>query len=138
MDKNVLYGFFGWLDKILENNNFDKVLAFNFNLYEEVNEYHLQLIGSDEFDVENPDWACSEIFSSGEEIFKIDIKNTGKKWFEALDFCIKIVIEYLENGKDKEKILSKKAVGIGFSDGDLYIIYNNGLINKNIKIEYEF
>ena len=138
MDNNIYFGFSEWLDKILENNKFTKILAFNFNLYEDQTQYHIQLIGSDEFDEENQDWACSEVFTSGEDIFKMDMKITGKEWFDALDFCINVVTEYLEKGKNKEKLLEKKAVGIGFVDGDLYILYNNRKINKNIKIEHEF
>jgi hypothetical protein len=138
MNGNIFNGFYEWLDKILENNSFDKIVAFNFNLYEGFNEYHIQLIGSDKFDEKDQDWACSEVFTSGEDIFKINTENAGEKWFEALDCCIKIATEYLENGKNKDKILGKKAVGIGFVDGDLYILYNNGQINKNIKIEHEF
>ena len=127
-----------WLDGILENTKFDKILAFNFNLYEGDNEYHIQIIGSDEFDEEDEDWACSEIFTSGDKYFIVNTKNAGEEWFEALEFCVKIVTKYLENGKNKEILLKKRAVGIGFTSGDLYIIYKNGIINKNIKIEHDF
>ena len=140
MDNKIFLEFSEWLDKILEENKFDKILAFNFNLYEGKTgikkEYHIQLIGSDEFDEEDQDWACSEIFTTGENLFIMDRKVVGKKWFEALDFCIKIVTKYLEDGKNKDKLLRKKAVGIGFVDGDLYCIYKNGKMVKNIKIEY--
>jgi hypothetical protein len=135
MNNGIFDDFSEWLNKIFEENNFDSVLAFNFNLYEGIDEYHIQLIGSDKFDVDDSDWACSEIFTTEENIFRIDSKYTGEEWYEALDFCIKIVIKYLENGKNKNTLLEKKGIGIGFTDGDLYIIYSNEIINKNIKIE---
>ena len=142
MDNSIFEGFSDWLDKILEANSFDKVLAFNFNLYEGITgtkeEWHIQLIGCDEFDEQDQDWACSEIFTTEENLFIMEKRVAGKKWFEALDFSIKIVTEYLENGKNKDILLEKQAVGIGFVDGDLYIIYNNGKVDKNIKVEHDF
>jgi hypothetical protein len=138
MNETIFNDFSKWLNALLENNTFENIVAFNFNLYEGFDEYHIQLIGSDQFDEDDSDWAASEVFSSKENIFKIDAAKAGEKWYKALDFCIKLVIEYLENGKNKDKILQKKAAGIGFVDGDLYLLYNNGNVNKDIKIEYEF
>lgn len=70
-----------WLDGIFENNHMPKaVKAYCFNIYEEEDEngaasgeYGVQLIASDEFDEnDGGDWACSEIWSSEENIFYID------------------------------------------------------------------
>jgi hypothetical protein len=135
MNNDIFKDFSEWLDKVLEENNFDSVFAFNFNLYEGIDEYHVQLIGSDKFDEDDADWACSEIFTTGENIFKIDSKHTGEEWYDALDFCIKIVTGYLRNGKNKDRILEKRGVGVGFVDGDLYVIYSDGIIKENIEIE---
>ena len=62
-----------WLSKLLENDMPDNTAAYNFNIYEEGDEtYGVQLIASDEFSEDDDDWACSEIWSSEEEIFYID------------------------------------------------------------------
>ncbi|MDR2137687.1 MAG: hypothetical protein LBO68_05290, partial [Synergistaceae bacterium] len=141
MNNTIFSDFSKWLDLILEENNFNGVVAFNFNLYEGIDDegidgYHIQLIGSDKFDIDDSDWACpDEIFTTGENIFVIASKHTEEEWYEVLDFCIKMIIEYLENGIHKDKLLEKTAIGVGFVDGDLYIVYNNGVVEKNIKIE---
>ena len=90
MGNSVFHKFSQWLDKLLENNNFDNILAFNFNLYEYSNEdhtcssYHIQLIGSDEFDAKDSDWACSEIFTSGEDIFENRLQNCRKRMVRGI------------------------------------------------------
>jgi hypothetical protein len=144
MDGNVFFGFCEWLDKILEDNNSDNVAAFWFCLMDfdeiiegedtipEIGEYHILLSGSDEFNLdEGSEWARSNIFSSLEDEFTIDpftvdAKIAGQKWYNGLDFCTGLVIKYLEEGKNKDTLLGKKAVAIGFSIDDLYILYNKG------------
>jgi hypothetical protein len=153
VDENVFAGFCKWLDKILEDNNSDDVAAFWFCLMDfdemvededtipKIGEYHILLSGSDEFDLDvDSEWARSNIFSSDENNFTIDsfivdAKIAGQKWSNGLDFCIRLVIKYLEEGKNKSKLLKKEAVAIGFTVDELYILYNNGVINKNIKIK---
>ena len=62
-----------WLNSLLENDMPENTAAYNFNIYEEDDEtYGVQLIASDEFSEEDDDWACSEIWSSEEDIFYID------------------------------------------------------------------
>jgi hypothetical protein len=68
-----------------------------------------------------------------ENIFRIDSKYTGEEWYDALDSCIKIVTECLKDEKNKDRILEKRGARIGFMDGDLYIIYSNGIIKENIE-----
>jgi hypothetical protein len=146
MHYNISIDFARWLDEMLEGDKFENVLAFNFNLYEgrgdeqdeeatEPGEYHIELIGADEFDADDEDWACSEVFTTREKMFRIEAKYLGE-YEEALEFFIKIVIEYLESSSvNKNKLLEKKAVGVGFVSGDLYIVYKDGVINKDIEIE---
>ena len=46
-----------WLNEVLEKNIPTGIKAFNFNLYEGSEDtYDIELIGSDEFDEEDPDW----------------------------------------------------------------------------------
>ena len=116
-----------WLDNLLENSDMpDNTEAFCFNLYEEEDEtYGVQLIASDEFsENDGGDWACSEVWSSEEDIFYIDHsdeENAG--WERGLEFISGLICDYLERGTYRNILLDTKAVGAGFVDGELEILY---------------
>lgn len=117
-----------WLDDLLENNNMpENTAAFNFNLYEESVEDHIysvQLIASERFDKDDPDWPCDEVWSSEEDVFCVDTsdeEDTG--WKHALSLFSEMCSEYLENGKYKAVLLDSQGIGIGFVDGDIDLIY---------------
>jgi hypothetical protein len=114
-----------WLSKLLENDMPDNTAAYNFNIYEEEDEtYGVQLIASDEFSEEDDDWACSEIWSSEEEIFYIDHSDEKDADRErGLEFISQLISDYLEKGEKADKLKAVKAVGAGFVDGDLKILY---------------
>lgn len=114
-----------WLSKLLENDMPDNTAAYNFNIYEEEDEtYGVQLIASDEFSEDDDDWACSEIWSSEEEIFYIDHSDEKDADRErGLEFISQLISDYLEKGEKADKLKDVKAVGAGFVDGDLKILY---------------
>ena len=118
-----------WLDNLLENNDMpENTEAFNFNLYEESeqdNIYGVQIIASDRFDEDDEgEWACCEVWSSEEDIFCADTSDEDdKSRQQALKFITELVCDYLENGKYRDILLGSRAVGIGFVDGDLDLIY---------------
>lgn len=116
-----------WLDDLFENNDMpDNTVAFNFNLYEEEDEtYGIQIIASDEFDDDDGgDWACSEVWSSQENLFYIDYSDEeNADWKRGLEFISELVCAYLEKGTHRNILLSAKAVGIGFIDGDIELLY---------------
>lgn len=114
-----------WLDNLLENEMPENMAAFNFNIYEEEDKtYGVQLIASDEFSKDNDDWACSEIYSSEEDIFYIDHSDEeNADWERGLEFISGLIKQYLEGGKYAEVLTSVKAVGAGFVDGDINIVW---------------
>lgn len=116
-----------WLDNLLENNDMpEAAVAFNFNIYEEEDEtYGVQLIASDEFSEDDGgDWACSEIWSSEEDVFYIDHSDEKDADYErGLEFIGGLIEAYLEGGRYRNILLSAKAVGAGFIDGDISILY---------------
>ena len=114
-----------WLSKLLENDMPDNTAAYNFNIYEEEDEtYGVQLIASDEFSEDDDDWACSEIWSSEEEIFYIDHSDEKDADRErGLEFISQLISDYLEKGEKADKLKAVKAVGAGVVDGDLKILY---------------
>ena len=110
-----------WLDDILEKElPFDGV-ALNFNLYENVDNYwSIQLVTTESFDIEDDDWVCDEVFTTGEDMYFWQ-QETG--WEEILELAKQWMNQYLENGKYADDLKMYEAVGIGFVDGDIDILY---------------
>ena len=112
-----------WIDGVLSAHVPDEVVAFCFNLYE--NDeccWSMDLIGAAGFDPDDQDWACDEVtdFNSREPLFTWQAEC---EWDEALDTMVDILKKYLNEGKYADLLKSKNAVGIGFVDGDIKIIY---------------
>lgn len=123
----IYEAFSEWLDTQLENDMPENTKAYNFNLYEESIEDHIygiQIVATDRFDENDDEWACDEVWTSGEDIFCIDTSDeddTGSQF--ALELISGLVREYLDSGQYADKLKSSLAVGIGFVDGDLDILY---------------
>lgn len=120
--------FLEWIDGLDLENMPKNIVAYNFNLYDSEETYDIQLIGSDEFDEDDPDWACSEVYSSEENVCYIEITDELENWEKAQKMFAECVRKYLESGKYAEVLKSAKAVGIGFVDGDIEILYLDGKI----------
>lgn len=125
MEKTVYKDFTTWLDNIIEKDLPEGIEAYNFNLYEGKESFHVQLIGAGSFSLDDEDWACDELFSSKENIFVIARSITGNSWEQGLNYCFQLVKQYLESGKYTKLLKASKAVGVGFVDGDIEIIYQN-------------
>lgn len=112
-----------WLEKYLQQLP-SEIIAVNFNLYEGSNQtYDIQLIGSDEFDETDEDGVCGEIFTTGEDIFFILRNKDVVDWVDGLSLIIKMVEEYLSSGRCAYILKRLQAVGVGFVDGDIEIVY---------------
>ncbi|MGN0580701.1 MAG: hypothetical protein ACI4JE_07485 [Ruminococcus sp.] len=116
-----------WLDRLLTDNKMpESTAAFNFNLYEEAEGeklYSVQLIAADEFDEDDEDWACSEGWTSEEDLFFIDFSDEADgDWKRCLDVVCELIKEYLSNGGNAQILLDAQAVGAGFVDGEIEII----------------
>lgn len=116
--------FANWINPILAENYFEGVEAFNFNLYEDCENgevvFSVQLIGAPSYDADDSDWACEEIFSTGENLFRLPDCND---WEVCLQDFKKIIEEYLKKGEYANTLMCTKAVAYGFVDGDLEIAY---------------
>lgn len=117
-----------WLDRLLTENTIpDAAAAFNFNLYEESESeslYAVQLIAAGEFDENDDEWACDEVWSSEEDLFFIDFSDEeAPDRKRCLDVVSGFISDYLANGSRASVLISSKAVGVGFVDGDLKILY---------------
>jgi len=113
-----------WTDRILLEHSELAVAAYNFNLYELEEAFVIQLIGSKSFDGSDSDWACDEAFSSGEDLFELPHSIVSGDWQEGLRRATALVNRYLETGKQARRLKVSQAVGIGFVDGDLELLYS--------------
>ncbi len=115
-----------WLDDVLKNMLPEGIIAFDFCLYEgSEGTYDIQLIGSDEFDENDDDWACTDFFTTGENVCYLQRTKAIKDWEEGLSYIIKLLEHYLERGKYADVLKGVTAVGVGFCDGDINIIYTH-------------
>lgn len=118
--------FSDWIGELLEANDFQDAVAFNFNLYEGRDTFHVELVATSEFDEHDDDWACHEVFASRDNLFIVPRKVAGETWREGLAFCQSLVQEYLDDGELRSVLKSKEAVGIGFVDGNISILRQGG------------
>jgi len=81
------------------------------------------MIGSDKFDEDDSDWACNEIFTTREDIFYFQRTSDIAEWEEGLKYVISMVKKYLQTGNYSNILKTYKAIGVGFVDGDIEIIY---------------
>lgn len=114
-----------WIDSVLSENDFIGIKSINFNLYEGEGTFHLQIIGSKKTPNEDEEWYCDNDFTTGENVFIINRSITGEEWKKGLEYFTKKIKQYIQNGKYKNKLTSMKAIGIGFVDGDIEIIYES-------------
>ena len=117
---NNYYTFENWLNKLFMRDIPHEVKAINFNLYEDdQNEFDAQCIGSPEYDPDDSDWACNELFTTGEDLCHIKADD----WESCLEIVINYVKEYLSSGAYANKLTNMVAVTVGFVDGDLEVVF---------------
>lgn len=115
-----------WLNRILSAKLPENIVAFNFNLYEGVDEtYHIHLIGSEEFDEDDEDWACTSYYSSEEDICYIKRTKDIEHWDKGLEHIERLLKQYLNDGEKAFILKDSKAIGVGFVDGNISIIYRS-------------
>jgi hypothetical protein len=112
-----------WIDNILDTEVPDNIAAFCFNLYEEGDEeWSMELVGSDRFDLEDEDWPCDEVtdFGSRDQLYAWEM---DCEWDAVLAYMVDELKQYLEAGKHAALLKSRAGVGVGFVDGDIVILY---------------
>lgn len=119
--------FSNWIGSALASEVPKTVVAYSFNLFElgpGEAKYGIELIGSDEFDADNSDWACTAAWVANPRSISIprDFANGG---WEA---CLVDVRGLLTNALSKSsataaKLKEANAVAIGFVDGDLETVW---------------
>jgi len=108
-----------WINDLLSGAMPDNIIAYCFNLYETEldTQFDVQLIGTECFDLDNDDWACNAVYSSGENLFSFQAKD----WEDALDVFGKELARYLRSD-NCFMVLKKSHMAYGFVDGDLQYV----------------
>lgn len=124
MDMEMYKDFSSWLDNAMNGGISKESAAAYFCLYEEHGEHlwAVQFICTECFDPDDDDWACEEVFTTGEDLFRWD---TDLEWEDAQITAEKLVEKYLSEGKYSETLKALHGVGVGFTDGDITISYQN-------------
>lgn len=114
-------GFFGWLDAVLAGGLPAGIKAINFNLYDDGGgKWSVELVGTSAFDESSSDWACREVYTTRDTPFVL-MKERDWKTVESL--FVSLLEKYLDGGKYASALKKYRAVGVGFVDGDLHILY---------------
>jgi hypothetical protein len=116
-----------WLAASLAEDIPKEVEAFAFNLFETANvqeKFGIEIIGSAEFDEEDSDWACEEIWSATPRSIHIPVHWSGAEWQQCLDKCCDLVKSACDEGEPAfTRLTNSKAVAVGFVDGDLVTVW---------------
>jgi len=112
-----------WVNESLANGLPLKVKAFSFNLYETGVNFGIELVGTSEFDEEDADWACEEVFEPKQRQIDIPLSYSGETWQQCLEKMKSLMLVYLETNELGAVVLKQaQGVGIGFVDGDLELL----------------
>ena len=113
-----------WIENVLSSNLPSNINGIAINLYEGPDSFDAELIATPEFDAENEDWACNDIFMS--DRFEFPHKDIGHNWEIALNKIVQSTKDYIANNTKGAQFLSTvKGVGVGFVDGNLVMVQVN-------------
>ncbi|MHA4866183.1 hypothetical protein ACXZ1M_00600 [Duganella sp. PWIR1] len=119
--------FDGWLASVLAPELPSTLVAFSFNLFELDStdaRYGIELVGADEFDLNDTDWACGEVWVANPHFISIPRAFADEGWEKCLDDTKRLLANALAKPSILiSKLKDKRAVAIGFVDGDLELIW---------------
>ena len=121
--------FHQWLQESLANGAPVGVVAFAFNLFEPAfdpaSKFGVELVGTEAFDPDDPDWCCEEIWEPATRGLHIPSSYSGETWEHCLAKISGVIQEVLAGDSTAAQTLRSVAgVGIGFVDGDTEILWN--------------
>lgn len=108
-----------WISDIDKNEKLPSdIIALNFGLFEP---YGIELIGSNEYDEEDEDWACNEDFVPQKRTCpKLPI-SSDTPWERVLEE-ITIILKDLVKENKNIRLFQVKHITTGFCDGNLVVI----------------
>jgi len=121
IDERCLYDQFeAWLEDVCraEEPGAD-IVAYNLGLFEGERGYVAYLIGSIEYDEEDPDWACSEDFVPKQKYFRLP-DSAGADWQDVQTMVEKFVSRFVSTPEHGSCFLvNAETITVGFDEGDL-------------------
>ncbi len=103
------------------------VRAFSFNLCELDNDgssFGVELIGSSEFDIEDGDWACNEVWAATPRMLEIPVAFSSRSWEGCIAAVKRLVIAAIAADGAGKILQTREAVAVGFVDGDLDLVWH--------------
>lgn len=103
------------------------VRAFSFHLYElrsEIRPFGIVLIGASDFDIEDCDWACDEVWAATPRMLEIPLAFSSHSWKACLAAVRRLVAEAVDDNIAGEVLKSREGVAVGFVDGDLHMVWH--------------
>lgn len=121
---------FAWLDQVLYGDIPATTVGFHFNLYEDLESVHVQLVGTGSFVIEPTYWPGEETFTTGEDDFFLPFSVAGANWQEWLKSIQTLLSEYLESGEQATVLKRSQGVGLGFVDGDMHVLWSSDQVQS--------
>ena len=110
-----------WLDSQLNVEIPAEVIAFNINVYE--SPFIVEIVGSNEFDAEDEDWACNEDWVPRVRSIEVSNEFFGNSWEVAEQNIVKMARSFFRSSYiNASKLKQAKAFAVGFVDGNLNLI----------------
>ncbi len=108
-----------WIEGINNSEEIsDEIIAFNFGLIETEIGYSMYLIGSEEYEADDDDWACEVDFEPEDKYF--DLKVETDDWEYVQSTSEKLIRNFIASESYQNSFLFKAdAITTGFDDGDL-------------------
>ena len=109
-----------WLDEIFDP-YFKNIAGIHFNLYQKSKySWALELIATSSFDAKTSDWIQDVAFRTDDNLFIWTERTTPEDVEEKIT---NILMEYIENGEGKFRLLDRRGVGISFDGKPTKIIH---------------
>jgi len=122
--KPIFEQYHNWLEEILSGELPEGINGFAVNLYEGMASFEAELVAAPEFDKDNEDWACDDIYMSARFEFLHEI--IGSSWEPALNKIVDSTKAYIMTNTSGARLLkSVRGVGVGFVDGALVLVHVN-------------
>ena len=121
--------FRAWLKDVLAEPVPKEVVAFSFNLFESAGvdgvNFGVKLVGAPDFDPDNSDWACDEVWEVNPRTLDIPVVFSGTEWDASLKRMTSLIQSVLDsNSPESNTLKSRNAVVVGFVDGDLDVVWS--------------
>lgn len=112
--------FIQWLRRICAGETpASSVVAFNVGLFETEDGYSAYMIGAEQYDEGESDWACDEVFTPNERYFAFS-GDAFAGWEEVVEVAKSAIRAFLASPEGRASYLARaQAVTTGFDDGDL-------------------